>query len=136
MIRISLSILLFITSLVVVGQGRVLSLQECIDIALDNNLRVKRGYYALRSSEIGLQQSKMSLLPSFNLGSNVGKNFGRAINPVTNAFINRNSDVLNLQGSSFVTLFNGFRLTNTVRQSSKELDASNYELTKAKMMLF
>lgn len=125
-------LLLLISCSLVFGQTKVLSLQDCIDIALDNNLRVKRGYYALRSSEIGLQQSKMALLPSLNLGSNAGKNFGRAINPVTNAFINRNSDVLNLQGSSFVTLFNGFRLTNSVRQSARELDASNFELTKAK----
>lgn len=107
-------------------------MQECIDIALENNLRVKRGYYGLRGSEIGLIQSKAALLPSFNLGSNAGKNFGRAINPVTNAFINRNSDVLNLQGSAFLTVFNGFRLTNTVKQNMRELEASDYELTKAK----
>jgi outer membrane protein len=124
--------LLLITFSAATGQTRVLSLQECIDIALENNLRVKRGYYGLRGSEIGLLQSKAALLPSFNLGSNAGKNYGRAINPVTNAFINRNSDVLNLQGSAFLTLFNGFRLTNTVKQNMRELEASDYELTKAK----
>jgi len=127
-----LFLLLFINSSVLLGQSRVLSLQECIDVALENNLRVKRGYYGLRNSEINLTQAKASLLPVFNFGSNSGKNFGRAINPVTNTFINRNSDVLGLQGSSFVTLFNGFRLTNTVRQSVKELEASDLELTKAK----
>lgn len=116
----------------VFAQTKILSLQECVDIALENNLRVKRGYYSLRNSEISLVQAKASLLPSFNLGSNAGKNFGRAINPVTNTFINRNSDVFNIQGSSFVTLFNGFRLTNTVRQNARDLDASDYELTKAK----
>ncbi|MFZ9982196.1 MAG: TolC family protein [Cyclobacteriaceae bacterium] len=124
--------LLLISFSVALGQTRVLSMQECIDIALENNLRVKRGYYGLRGSEIGLIQSKAALLPSFNLGSNAGKNFGRAINPVTNAFINRNSDVLNLQGSAFLTVFNGFRLTNTVKQNMRELEASDYELTKAK----
>ena len=124
--------LLLITFSAATGQTRVLSLQECIDIALENNLRVKRGYYGLRGSEIGLLQSKAALLPSFNLGSNAGKNYGRAINPVTNAFINRNSDVLNLQGSAFLTVFNGFRLTNTVKQNMRELEASDFELTKAK----
>lgn len=124
--------LLLITFSAATGQTRVLSLQECIDVALENNLRVKRGYYGLRSSEIGLTQSKAALLPSINLGSNGGKNYGRAINPVTNAFINRNSDVLNLQGSAFLTVFNGFRLTNTVKQNMKEFEASDAELAKAK----
>ena len=111
---------------------RTLTVKECIDIALENNLRVKRGYYNLKSSEINLLQSKTSLLPTLNFGSNYGKNFGRAINPVTNAFINRNANVLNFQAASNFTLFNGFRLTNTVRQADREFEAGNYELAKAK----
>lgn len=112
--------------------SRKLSLQECIDVALDNNLRVKRGYFNVRSGEIDLLQSRMALLPAFNLGSNLGKNFGRAINPVTNSFINRNSNTLNFQGSANVTLFNGFRLSNGIRQSARELDAGNQDLAKAR----
>ncbi|MFM7329450.1 MAG: TolC family protein, partial [Bacteroidota bacterium] len=78
----------------------MLTLQECIDIALQNNLQVKQGYFNLKSAEISLRQSRMSLLPTVNLGSSLGKNFGRAINPVTNAFINRNSNTLNFQGAT------------------------------------
>lgn len=111
---------------------RQLHLEECISIALDNNLAVKRGYYGVKSGEIGLLQSRMSMLPTFNLGSTLGKNYGRAINPVTNTFINRNSNTLSLQGVGNVTLFSGFRLMNTVRQSASELEATNFELLKAK----
>ncbi|MFM8349347.1 MAG: TolC family protein [Bacteroidota bacterium] len=111
---------------------RMLTLQECIDIALQNNLQVKQGYFNLKSAEISLRQSRMSLLPTVNLGSSLGKNFGRAINPVTNAFINRNSNTLNFQGATSLTLFSGFRLANTLRQSSREFEAGNQDLVKAR----
>jgi len=135
MFRNYASFLLLFFSVAAVAQQqsvRQLHLEECISIALDNNLTVKRGYYGVKSGEIGLLQSRMSMLPTFNLGSTLGKNYGRAINPVTNTFINRNSNTLSLQGVGNVTLFSGFRLMNTVRQSASELEATNFELLKAK----
>ena len=132
MIRI-LFLLLTVSSLSATAQTtRSLNLEECINIALDNNLRVKRGYYNVRSGEIGLLQSRMALLPSLNVGSSYGRNLGRAINPVTNAFINRNTNFVNVQAASNLTLFSGFRLSNSIRQSSRELDATNFELVKAR----
>ncbi len=108
------------------------SLQECVDIALEKNLRVKRSLYGIESSKINLLQSKMSFLPTLNGGSTYGQNYGRALNPVTNSFANRNSNTLNLQANSSLTLFNGLRLQNTFRQSVADYDASNEDFSKAK----
>ncbi len=108
------------------------SLQECVDIALEKNLRVKRSLYGIESSKINLLQSKMSFLPTLNGGSAYGQNYGRALNPVTNLFANRNSNTLNLQANSSLTLFNGLRLQNTFRQSIADYDASNEDFSKAK----
>jgi len=125
--------LIFVTSIYASAQTtRQLTLPECIEIALQNNLQIRQGYFNLKNAEISLRQSRYNLLPTFNIGSNLGKNFGRAINPVTNAFINRNSNTLNLQGASSLTLFSGFRLTNTVRQSMTDFEAGNEDLAKAK----
>ena len=74
----------------------------------------------------------MALLPTFNIGSGYGKNFGRAINPVTNTFINRNSNTLNLQGAGSLTLFNGFRLTYATKQSLRDYQAGGQDLAKMK----
>ncbi len=112
--------------------NKALTLQECVTIALENNLRVKRGYYNLRGSQINLTQSKAAMLPSINGGGAYGKNFGRALNPVTNQFINRNSNTVNLSGTGSVTLFNGLRIQNTIRQSAADYEATNQDLAKAK----
>jgi len=111
---------------------KVLTLQECVSIALENNLRVKRGIYNLKTSEINLLQSKAAMLPSFNAGGNYGKNFGRALNPVSNLYVNKNSTTLGIQGTGSVILFNGLRIQNTIRQNSNENEATSQDLAKAK----
>jgi outer membrane protein len=117
-----------------IGQeaSKTLTLQECVKIALENNLRVKRGLYNLKGAEINLTQSKMAMLPSANAGASFGRNFGRALNPVDNDFVDKNSNAANLQGTSSVTIFNGLRIQNTIRQNGREFEASSQDLEKAK----
>ncbi len=109
-----------------------LTLQECVRIALENNLRIKRGVYNVESYGINLLQNKMAFLPTLNLGGAYGKNYGRALNPVTNTFVNRNSNTINLQATAGLTVFNGLRIQNTFRQSQRDFAASSLDLTKAK----
>lgn len=108
------------------------SLQECINVALDNNLRVKRSLYGVESAKINLDQAKASFLPSANVNTSYGQNYGRALNPVTNSFIDRDANTINFNATSTVTLFNGLRIQNTFRQTSRDYDASNFDLVKAK----
>jgi outer membrane protein len=112
--------------------GKTLTLRECVDIALEKNLRVKRSIYGVQSSSVSVWQSKMAFLPSLNLGGSYGQNYGRAVNPVTNQFINRNNTTLNAQLTSSWLLFNGLRLQNSFRQSQRDFEASNEDLQKAK----
>ena len=108
------------------------TLQECVDIALEKNLRVKRSLYSIESSKINLLQSKMAFLPTVNGSGGYGQNYGRALNPVTNLYTNRNSNTINVQANSSLTIFNGLRLQNTFRQSTADYDASNEDFSKAK----
>lgn len=108
------------------------TLQECVDIALEKNLRVKRSLYSIENSKINLLQSKMAFLPTLNGSGGYGQNYGRALNPVTNLYTNRNSNTINVQANSSLTVFNGLRLQNTFRQSSADYDASNQDFAKAK----
>ncbi|MEO7990484.1 MAG: TolC family protein [Chryseolinea sp.] len=109
-----------------------LGLQECINIALENNLKIKRSVYNVETYDVNLLQSKMAFLPSVNLGGSYGQNYGRALNPVSNEYVNRNSNTINVQGNASLTLFNGFKLQNTFKQNKKDFEASNEDLKKAK----
>ncbi len=132
--RVLLALFVFVGSAVpaLAQAPKQLTLPECVDVALQNNLRVRRSVYNVESFNVTRFQSMMNFLPTLNLGGSYGLNYGRSINPVTNSFVSRNGNSINAQINSTWTLFNGFRITNTFRQSRKDLDAANQDLEKAK----
>lgn len=111
---------------------KVWTLKECIDHALANNLDVQRSQYNVENSEIDYNQSRAALLPSVNASVSNGFNWGRSINPVTNAFTTQEIRSLSPNASSSVTLFNGLRIQNTIKQTSRSYHASEEDLQKSK----
>ncbi len=135
MVRVLSFFSLFISHLAFAQQqneGKDWTLQECIKVAIQNNLNVRRSIYNVESFRVGLLQSKMAFLPTLNSGGSYSQNFGRALNPVTNSFINRNTDNINVQANASLTLYNGLRLQNTFRQNMRDFEASEQDLEKAK----
>ncbi len=136
------AILLLAVVFTIVSQGfaqdvttpsvKPLSLPEVVDIALKNNLNVRRSLYNVETAEVNLFQARMNFLPSVNGGGSYALNYGRSLNPVTNQYIVRNGNAINAQLSGSLLLFNGFRVTNTFRQNKKDFEASNLDLQKAK----
>jgi len=114
------------------SQDNVYSLDECIKIAFENNLNVQRSKLDQQNSEINLSQAKMSRLPDLNLGASYGSNWGRSIDPTTNTFLTRKINAAGLSGQSNVTLYSGFQITNSIKQSIIDLEAGRQDLEKTK----
>lgn len=129
---IPITLLLVFVQCVVIAQGTVYTLEQCIQIAFENNLNVQRGKLDQKSSEINLVQSRMSRLPDLNLGSSYGSNWGRSIDPTSNLFETRKINSAGLSGQSNVTLYSGFQISNTIKQSIIELEAGTKDLEKVK----
>ncbi len=108
------------------------TLKECVDIALENNLRIKRSVYNVESFRANLLQSKGAFLPSLNANGSYTNNYGRALNPTTNLFVDRNSTAISPSVTTSLTLFNGLRIQNTFRQNQRDVLAANHDLQKAK----
>ena len=110
----------------------VLTLPQCLDIAIRNNLTVRQSDRSAQSAGIDLRQAKENLLP--NIGGNVSRTYnqGRAISPITNSYVNQSAtnDSYSLSGS--MTLFNGFSLVNAVKSSSLAYQAGKLDLQAAK----
>lgn len=111
---------------------KVWTLRECVDYALANNLTVERSVYNVESSEIDHGQARWAMAPSLNASGSYGYNWGRSINPVTNLFTTREITSLSPNANSSVTLFNGLRIQNTIRQTASGLEASQADLEKSK----
>jgi len=111
------------------------TLEQCISIALENNLDLKSTNLQANSAKVNYQQSKANLLPSINGDFNLGVNDGRSINPFTNGYINQELTFSNLGLSLDMTIFNGFRLLNSAKQNRLNKKASDLEIDAAKQDL-
>ncbi|TYA92361.1 TolC family protein [Seonamhaeicola marinus] len=111
------------------------SLNECITIALENNLDLKSTALRANSAKIQHQQAKANMLPSINGSFNLGINDGRSIDPFTNDFINQELTFSNMGLSLNMTVFNGFRLLNNAKQNRLNREASELEKEVAKQDL-
>ena len=118
------------------GQGQVFTLQQCVDIALKNNINVKQRELNLNTAQADQFQSKMAALPNLNAQVNNNYNTGFAINPITNS---SQRDVTfrsnNFSLNSSVTLFNGFQTTNNIKLQQKTTKSIEFDVAAAKNTL-
>jgi outer membrane protein len=113
--------------------AKVLSLEDCIGIAIRNNPEIGIAESGVKGAESGLLQSYGQLLPNMNVSFTTGRAFygpssiqfdaqGR---PVQTEGFDYNSYSFNMNSS--ITLFDGGRNINTIRSSMKNRDAAREE---------
>ncbi|WP_143961789.1 TolC family protein [Litoribacter populi] len=105
-----------------------LTLQECIEIALENNINLQRTELNLANTEAALLEARGNVLPSFTLGFSPQVRWGRNINPVTNLFETRRIGAVNMVANTNVTLFAGRQIQNNVNQALTNVEASHYDV--------
>lgn len=111
------------------------TLEKCIEIALKNNLDLRSSKNRERSAKVDYNQSRANFLPTVNGSYNVGVNNGRSIDPFTNDFINQRLTFSSVNLNLNATIFNGFRLLNSLKQQRLNLDAATLEVEQGKQNL-
>lgn len=138
--RVTLSLLLIFTLAFgrlaaqtdTIPDTRVWTLRECVDYALEASLMVQRSELDVEVSRIDYNLARWSMIPTLNGSASYGLNWGRSINPVTNLFTTQEIRSNQLAAQSNVTLFNGLRIQNEIKQNRYNLDASEADLEKAR----
>ena len=113
------------------GQNK-LTLQQCVETALANNLDVFQSQLQMESAKIDKNQAKLNLLP--NLNASAGQTFsqGRSIDPYSNTPVTQNVSSSDYGINTGVVLFNGLSLQNLIRQYSLTYEASKMDWQQAK----
>jgi outer membrane protein len=103
------------------------TLENCIDHALQSNIQVRKTDVVNRINSINLLQSKYDRLPSVDGTVHQGFDWMNQTDAITGdeAFTGINSTSYSV-GSS-VTLFNGFRLKNNIKQSEIDYEKGIYD---------
>lgn len=117
---------------VAISQSDKLTLKQCVETGINNNLLVQQSNLQMQSDEINWKQAKLNLLPNLNGSVSHGINQGRSIDPFTNGYINQSNNTGNYNLGSNVVLFNGFSLLNSVKQTSLAYQASKMDWQQAK----
>ncbi len=113
----------------------VYNLNDCIAIAIENNLDLKSSKLIADKSKVRYKNARNELLPNLNMDYNLGVNDGRNIDPYTNGYIDEQLTFSNLGVNLNLTIFNGLRIKNSIKQNKFELQASEMEIEEAKQNL-
>ena len=128
MIKLIITLGIFLTvSFNSPGQD-VWSLQRCIDYAIKNNVQIKQGEVATQYQQNLLRQSKNARLP--NLSGNMSQNWTEGT--IRNTYQNISSVETDFGLSTNLPVFSGFQITNNIKVTSLNLQASLQDLEKAK----
>ncbi len=107
-------------------------LQECVDIAFQNNLQLKQGQLQVQNTQNTLEQSNYVKYPNLNFSGGEGYQSGRNIDPFTNQFVEKGVNFANFGLNAGVTLYNGYQIKNTVKQNQTNVKASQKDLEVTK----
>ena len=108
------------------------SLKQCVELAINNNLLVKQTDLAMQSGSVNLKQAKENVLPNLFANVNHGFNQGRSIDPFTNSYINQQFIYGNYSLGTSIVLFNGFQIKNLIKQNALTYEADKMDLQQAK----
>jgi len=128
--NIFLIVLLFSLGLSVQAQEKW-DLKKCVDYAKEHNIALQLKKLEADVQTNNTKQSKLSLLPSLNGRTDYGFNYGRTLNS-TNTYSDQNTESGSLSLSSNVTLFEGFKKRNSLKQNELDLQATLEDVEKAK----
>ncbi|MEA3494449.1 MAG: TolC family protein [Bacteroidota bacterium] len=109
-----------------------MTLEKCINYALENNISIQQNQLDLEQKNYQLLKDKLSLLPSASGFVSQGYTYGNSLDYTTYEYVKENTNSNYFSLSSDLTLFNGFRLQNNIRSSKFALEASNYSYKNIK----
>ena len=127
LLRITLFFISFSFFFVGLSAQESWSLEKCVQYAQQNSLTIKQAQYGIKNAELTAKQSKYNRLPSVNGSVGAGYQFGRTIDPTTNSFNNESIGYNSYSLNAGVTLYDGNRINNTIKQSKVDLQAANLD---------
>lgn len=108
---------------------KVWTLKECIDYALEHNIKVKKSASTVRQNEINLSTAKNKRLPSLDASVSQNWSFGRGLTS-SNTYTDTNTRSSQFQLGSSVPLFTGMSIPNTIKFEKLNLEAAQYDHEK------
>lgn len=113
----------------------VLTLQQCLDIGIKNNLLVKQSELQMETNRVNWQQARENLLPTLNGNITHSVSEGRSLNTFTNGYLNQPITSASYGLNSSLILSSGLTLQNNIKQAALAYQAGQMDFEQAKNTL-
>jgi outer membrane protein len=125
-------VLLLWAGAVPAADTRLITFNEAVRTALEQNIELRQAQNAAASAEVGVSEARMQFAPDLRLGVSGSQNYGRNFNETEGRIIDESSRSANVGVSSGVTLFNGFANTAALREANLNSRAGRLDLARAR----
>ena len=102
-------LLAFVTITASAQVPQEITFQDAVRIALDQNTQLRQSTNQLRFSEIDVRFARAAYLPSFNVSTGGGTNFGLSFDTNVGELRTTANSRFNISAGTSVTLFDGFQ---------------------------
>jgi outer membrane protein len=126
-----LFIVVFVCSLSGFSQ-QAMTFQNCLDLALQNNLDLKTAQYNEENAAYQYKASYGKLLPSVAAQAENKNTWGREIDPKTNLFVNEALHNYSGAINANFNLFSGFEAINTIKRNKQEVNISRANIERVR----
>lgn len=131
-IQTGLAALFLFAGMMAKAQTTQLTLKQCVETAIQNNLQVRQAQYQAESDRAIYKQAKANQLPFISGNVNHGINQGRSIDPFTNTYANQQINFANYSINTSVTIWNGSAISNNIKQNELASKASEMDWQQQK----
>ncbi|MFC2107681.1 TolC family protein [Bacteroidota bacterium] len=128
--KLLIGIFMIILSGSIFAQQGGWTLEDCINYALENNIRIKQSELTTESFKTDLLQKKLDLLPSVNGTAQGSWSAGRTPDPQTNLYTTESTKNMYFGLNAGITIFNGLQKFNAIKKAIIDFQASQYDSDK------
>ena len=122
-------LLLTVSSMFGLSAQQKYTLEECVEIALENNRNIKQQELNNQQRQIAYSQARADLLPNLNASAGQSFVYGRSIG-LDNVYQNTNSSQTSFNIGSNITLFDGLRMKYNIDARKAEMYISEADLER------
>jgi outer membrane protein len=121
---------LFIVSNIFSQQDSLWTLEKCIDYSLKQNIQIRKSELSTTKAELYYDQAKAQRYPSLNGSANQNFSWKNDASSSGSGYTFSNGSGYSL--NSGVTIYNGSRLSNQIKQTELEIKSNEYLLETTK----
>ncbi len=116
--------LMFFSGFTGIAQNKTWTLEQCINYALDRNIQVQKADLSNDRNQLNSDQAQANRLPSVNASVRQNFNWYKGFDSTTGSYgSSSGSNSTNYSLSSSVSLYNGQKLSNKIKQAGIEEQA-------------